>query len=172
MFCGCLYGEKSCMYAVEREKCDLELYSLRQRHHCIKRVNRVAEIQWVRHCGIRTPLMPGRCLYGCGQPASVLRHPHRSFCPQNRDHPRHSTRNEKKTKTQDVLGQEHSVMDRAQARSTYAASGGVSGVSARCGQPSDRGRLESRQDNEWITVSFTAAKVLNFSLRPKLKMSG
>ena len=150
------------MYAVEREKCDLELYSSRQRHHCIKRVNRIAEIQWVRHCGIRTPLMPGRCLYGCGQPASVLRHPHRSFCPQNRDHPRHSTRNEKKTKTKDVLGQEHSVMDRAQARSTDAASGGASGVETEC----LHGAANPRTEDDW-SQDRTMNGSLYISLRPK-----
>jgi len=42
------------------------------------------------------------------------------------DHPKHITRKEKKRKTQNVLKWEHNIIDRARARSTYAASGGAS----------------------------------------------
>jgi len=52
-----------------------------------------------------------------------------------------------KRKTQDVLEREHNIMDRAQARSTDAASGGASRVETdcpQCSQPSDRGWLKTR----------------------------
>ena len=56
---------------------------------------------------------------------------------------------EKEDSPHHILEREHDIMDRAQPRSTDAASGGASIVETDCpqyGQPSDQGRLKTRQD--------------------------
>ena len=47
--------------------------------------------------------------------------------PGERDHAKHVTRKENR-KTQNIMEREHNIMDRAEARSTDAASGGASRV--------------------------------------------
>ena len=52
----------------------------------------------------------------------------------------YSTRKTEKRNTLDILDKEHNIIDRAQPRSTDAASGGMSTVETncpQCGQPSD-----------------------------------
>ena len=62
----------------------------------------------------------------------------------------------KKSKTQEILEWKYNSMDHDQARTTDAASGGASRVETECGQPSDRGRLKTRQDK---TVALPTAYV-------------